>query len=64
MIGRSLQYFEILEKLGEGSMGEVYLARDTRLQRDVAIKVVAEDRTSDPHRLDRFRGECSWRSAA
>ncbi len=49
--------YEILAALGAGGMGEVYRARDTRLERDVAIKVLTESFTGDPDRLRRFQQE-------
>jgi len=49
--------YEIRSALGVGGMGEVYLARDTKLGRDVAIKVVSAPFTSDPERLARFERE-------
>jgi len=55
--GRRLGSYEILEPLGAGGMGEVYRARDTRLARDVAIKVLPADRLSDPARRARFEQE-------
>ena len=55
--GTRLGYYEIVALLGAGGMGEVYRARDTRLGRDVAIKVLPELFTADPDRLARFRRE-------
>ena len=55
--GFRLGAYEILAKLGEGGMGEVYRARDTRLKRDVAIKVLPDGFARDPDRLSRFERE-------
>ncbi len=49
--------YEIIAKIGEGGMGEVWQARDTKLDRDVALKVLPEAFTSDPDRLARFERE-------
>src|SRR6476661_1308375 len=55
--GTRLGNFEVLGPLGKGGMGEVYRARDTRLGRDVAIKVLPETFAKDPARLSRFERE-------
>src|SRR5437773_5765941 len=55
--GSRLGPYEILGPLGAGGMGEVYRARDTRLSRDVAIKVLPAGLASDPERLKRFERE-------
>ena len=55
--GTRLGPYEILSALGAGGMGEVYRARDTRLERDVAIKVLPEPFAADPDRLRRFEHE-------
>ncbi len=57
MIGTSLGPYKIIEQLGAGGMGEVYRARDTKLDRDVAIKVLPEDLAADPDRLARLERE-------
>ena len=57
MIGKTLGHYEILEPLGAGGMGEVYLAEDTRLGRKVAVKVLPAEFASDPERLARFEQE-------
>ncbi len=57
MIGTSLGPYKIIEQLGAGGMGDVYLCEDTRLGRKVAIKVLPEEYASDPERLARFERE-------
>jgi serine/threonine-protein kinase len=55
--GTRLGPYEIVAMLGSGGMGEVYRARDTRLNRDVAIKILPESVVHDPDRLARFERE-------
>ena len=55
--GTRLGPYEIVAPLGAGGMGEVYRARDTRLERDVAIKVLPQETADDPSALARFRRE-------
>src|SRR5262245_52355305 len=55
--GAGLSHYEILSPLGAGGMGEVYRARDTRLAREVAIKVLPADFAKDADRLKRFEQE-------
>ena len=55
--GTTVGPYNVAAKIGEGGMGEVYQARDTKLDRDVALKVLPEAFTSDPDRLARFERE-------
>jgi hypothetical protein len=57
LTGRRLGVYELKERIGAGGMGEVYRAHDTRLGRDVAIKILPRAFTSDPDRLARFERE-------
>ena len=58
--GSELLHYRIVEKIGEGGMGEVYRAQDTQLGRDVAIKVLPDVFASDPNRLTRFEQEARF----
>ena len=57
MIGRRLAHYQIIDLLGKGGMGRVYLAEDTKLQRKVALKLLPKEFASDRGRLERFRRE-------
>lgn len=63
MVGKTISRYDILEKLGEGGMGVVYKARDTHLDRFVAIKVLPPERVADPERKRRFSQEAKTASA-
>src|SRR5215469_14648535 len=55
--GTRLGQYEVLSQLGAGGMGEVYRAKDTKLGRDVALKILPGSFTNDPERVARFRRE-------
>jgi TolB-like protein/cytochrome c-type biogenesis protein CcmH/NrfG len=57
MIGRALGHYRITAAIGAGGMGEVWRATDTKLGRDVALKVLPAEMTSDPERIERFQRE-------
>ena len=63
MIGSTLGHYRITARLGGGGMGEVYRAEDTRLGRDVAIKVLPAAAQDDPERRARFMTEARAASA-
>ena len=63
MTGTTLGHYRILERIGAGGMGEVYRARDERLDRDVAIKVLPEEVANDPERMRRFEREAKLLAA-
>ncbi|MEJ2721305.1 MAG: serine/threonine-protein kinase, partial [bacterium] len=63
MIGSAIAHYKILAKLGEGGMGDVYLAQDTRLERRVALKFLPPQIEREPHMLARFEREAKAAAA-
>jgi serine/threonine protein kinase len=57
MIGETVTHYRLLEKIGEGGMGVVYRAEDTRLGRQVAVKFLSDALSRDPVALERFQRE-------
>ena len=57
MMGKTLGNFQITSELGKGGMGEVYLAKDRKLGREVAIKLLPEEFAKDADRVARFQRE-------
>ena len=56
-VGSRIGHYDVTALIGEGGMGQVYRARDTKLDRDVALKVLPDAFASDPDRLARFQRE-------
>lgn len=63
MIGQTVQHYRVIGRLGEGGMGVVWLAEDTRLGRQVALKVLSKALSDDPSALDRFETEARLASS-
>lgn len=63
LVGRMLGHYQVIERLGEGGMGEVYLALDTKLNRQVSVKVLPTAYTNDKHWVRRFEREARTVSA-
>src|SRR6266705_2708663 len=59
----TISHYRIVSKIGEGGMGEVFLAEDTKLRRNVAVKLLADRFNKDPDRLHRFVQEARAASA-
>src|SRR5262249_25442939 len=58
--GKKLGSYEVLSGIGSGGMGEVYHARDVKLGREVALKVLPDEFANDPDRLSRFKREAQF----
>ena len=63
MVGETIGHYNILEKLGQGGMGEVFLAQDTTLDRKVALKFLPEELQQDPTARKRFLREAKSAAA-
>ena len=63
LVGRTVSHYHVLSLLGAGGMGEVYLARDSRLDRTVALKILPAELAGDPERMQRFALEAKAASA-
>jgi len=63
LVGRTVSHYQVLSLLGAGGMGEVYLARDSRLDRTVALKILPGELAEDPERMQRFALEAKAASA-
>ena len=63
MIGKTLKQYRIVEKLGAGGMGEVFLAEDSKLGRRVALKILPPELCREPLAVERFQREARAASA-
>jgi serine/threonine protein kinase len=63
MIGQLISHYQILEKIGSGGMGEIYLAKDTKLERQVALKFLPRHMTEDEEARLRFEREAKAAAA-
>ncbi|HUU45468.1 MAG TPA: serine/threonine-protein kinase, partial [Acidobacteriota bacterium] len=63
MIGQTIKHYEVTERLGAGGMGEVFLATDTKLGREVALKFLPREFATDPERRQRLELEATSTSS-